>query len=125
MIYFLLLAICLVSLTLFFSVYNILRRRGAYEVYIQRDMEYGQVSVNLYMAQSLCLVKIPLKYTENSKQECGDLAVLNLIEEIFLLVGWEHLITECKLKIGKGHASNQIAQILYKLRHSLSISLRG
>lgn len=52
------------------------------------------------------------------------LAVLNLIEEIFLLVEWKHLITKFKLKIGKGHASNQIAQILYKLRHSLFTSLR-
>lgn len=128
MMYFLLLAIHLVSLTLFSLVYNILRERGAYKVYTRRDMEYGQISVNLYVAWSLCLVKIPLNYTVNFDKTgmWGKiLAISNLIEKAFLLEGQQHLNTECKLKIGKGHAANQIAQILYKLRHILFTYLRG
>lgn len=68
--------------------------------------------------------QIPLKYTVNSdKTEMwGEMmTILSLIEEAFLLEGQQHLITECKLKIGKGHAANPIAQILYKLRHILCL----
>lgn len=126
MMYFLLLAIHWVSHILFFSMYAILRGRGAYKVYIKWDMEYGQISVSFYMAQRLCLVKIPLIYTVNSDkiEMWGEMmAILSLIEGVFLLEGQQHLITECKLKIGKGHAANPIAQILYKLRYILY--LRG
>lgn len=59
-------------------------------MYIQRDMEYGQISVNLYMAWSLCLVKIPLNYTVNFDKTgmWGKiLAISNLIEKAFLLEG--------------------------------------
>lgn len=71
-------------------MYNILRERGTYEVYIQKDREYGQISVNLYLAWSLCLVKIPLKYTVNSDKTrmWGEIpAILNLIEDTFFLEG--------------------------------------
>lgn len=41
------------------------------------------------------------------------LAILNLIEAAYLLEWQQHLITECKPKIGKRCAVKLIAQIIY------------
>lgn len=38
-----------------------------------QEMESGQISINLYMACSLCLVKIPLKLLGIlTNQDCGE-----------------------------------------------------
>lgn len=74
-------------------------------------------------------------YSQNSSYITGNsdkpglwgeiLAILNLIEEVYMLECQQHLITECKSKIVKGYAVNLIAQILYKSRYILDTHLRG